>query len=240
MDPIIPIDDWEAEWPAEKFGLDLDDVFKTLHYQHNTITIPLQDFEAFSCDVQEISKHAASRKELERLLCDRRKLWETELLEAFRNTAFQILSSPEMPNWESSLRMFRTRSLSAWIIFMAGLLPDHAATAQVHSLGGGESKQSSQTSEHNTKGNESDDAECREPDHHAPTRPVEPTLILKIDKEVNKSSKRKRGNTAEGETTDAIIKQRPAHKRKRPRPKESRGSSRYFLRSKRDGSGSLE
>ncbi|RSL95051.1 hypothetical protein CDV31_014065 [Fusarium ambrosium] len=132
MEPIRPGVDWELDrswlWPAWKFGLEPDDLFHALHYQHNTVEIPLQDFTAFLYDVRELAGEASSRDELDRLLAERKQQRTKELLQAFRDAAIQVTGRPQLlPDgmWVPSVRMFRTRSLASLVMLFAGFVPDH-------------------------------------------------------------------------------------------------------------------
>ncbi|CAH0033632.1 unnamed protein product [Clonostachys rhizophaga] len=131
MDPINPSVDWELDrswlWPAWKFGLAYEDIFHTLHNQHNTVEIPLQDFRAFYYDVRELAAKASTRDELDRLLCERKQSRSTELLKAFDDAALQLAGDPSsLPGgmWVPSVELFRTRSLASLVMFFAGFLPD--------------------------------------------------------------------------------------------------------------------
>jgi hypothetical protein len=131
MDPINPSVDWELDrswlWPAWKFGLAYEDIFHTLHYQHNTVEIPLQDFKAFYYDVRELAAKASTREELDRLLSERKQSRSIELLKAFDDAALQLAGDPSLlPDgmWVPSVELFHTLSLASLVMLFAGFLPN--------------------------------------------------------------------------------------------------------------------
>lgn len=88
--------DQEWWWPSYKFGLPLEALFSSLDTQYNTVSIPIQDPEAFHHDVYEISSVATTALEFHTLLADRRKLRLAELRESWRAVACRVAACPQL------------------------------------------------------------------------------------------------------------------------------------------------
>ncbi|PHH67349.1 hypothetical protein CDD81_115 [Ophiocordyceps australis] len=116
--------DWA--WPAWKFGMKRDDLFTTLSQRYNTITIPVQDPEAFHHDVYEISHDAENTEQFHRLMADRHQQRLRELNSSLEALAFQIIANPLLmasEQWQLALQLFRTKSYDSIIRYFASYLP---------------------------------------------------------------------------------------------------------------------
>ncbi|KAH7191283.1 hypothetical protein DER44DRAFT_107033 [Fusarium oxysporum] len=123
------MDDPLGTWPAWKFGMKQEDVFTKLHDQYNTYTIPIQDVEAFYCDIAEISYEAQSTAEFHHLANHRRQQRLSELNKSLESASLEIIGNPKlikMPQWEHAVRLFQTNSLDSLVRYFASYLPtDH-------------------------------------------------------------------------------------------------------------------
>jgi len=123
------MDDPLWTWPAWKFGMKQEDLFTKLHDQYNTYTIPIQDTEAFYCDIAEISYEAQTSAEFHHLASHHRQQRLSELNKSLESASFEIIGNPkliEMPQWEHAVRLFQTNSLDSLVRYFASYLPtDH-------------------------------------------------------------------------------------------------------------------
>jgi hypothetical protein len=123
------MDDLLWTWPAWKFGMKQEDLFTKLHDQYNTYTIPIQDAEAFYCDIAEISYEAQSTAEFHHLANHRRQQRLSELNKSLESASLEIIGNPKlikMPQWEHAVRLFQTNSLDSLVRYFASYLPtDH-------------------------------------------------------------------------------------------------------------------
>jgi hypothetical protein len=123
------MDDPLWTWPAWKFGMKQEDLFTKLHDQYNTYTIPIQDAEAFYCDIAEISYEAQSTAEFHHLASHRRQQRLSELNKSLESASLEIIGNPKlikMPQWEHAVRLFQTNSLDSLVRYFASYLPtDH-------------------------------------------------------------------------------------------------------------------
>ncbi|KAK7226731.1 hypothetical protein V2G26_014734 [Clonostachys chloroleuca] len=134
MDPVNRGVDWDQDrnwiWPAWKFDYDLEEIFTTLHYQHNTIEIPLQDFTGFFYDVHAAANEASTREEFHRLLDQRKKQRTKELLNAFDDTTIHLTGKPSLLGrelWGPAVTFFRHCSMSALVMFWSRFLTEDLA-----------------------------------------------------------------------------------------------------------------
>ncbi|KAH8158488.1 hypothetical protein CIB48_g9761 [Xylaria polymorpha] len=125
MEPQPPQPDWAVEpewhWDAWKFGMDMDELFTTLHSRFNTWSAPLQSFEAFHHDVWEISNVASTREDLFRALEMRKEKRSQEMARVWDFMALYMTAGrsilPE-DHWAHGIRFFRTRSLDNMLAFL--------------------------------------------------------------------------------------------------------------------------
>lgn len=100
MDYNRPCPNFELEqewwWPSHKFALPLDDLFGSLYTQYNTVTIPIQDPEAFHHDVYETCTVATTALEFHTLLAERRKVRLEELRTTWHAVASRIAARPKL------------------------------------------------------------------------------------------------------------------------------------------------
>lgn len=113
-------------WPHWKFGLKRDDLFTTLQDQYNTVTLAIQDPEAFHHDVYEISNEASSTDEFHRLLRNRKDQRIRELNESLESAAFEIIANPSLigtEQWQYAVQLFRTKSFDSLVRYFSSYLP---------------------------------------------------------------------------------------------------------------------
>lgn len=114
-------------WPSWKFGMKRDDLFTTLHNRYNTVTLPLQDPQAFHHDVYEVSRDAETPEQLHRLLAERQQQRLGELNESLETLAVEIIANPKLmgsDGWQYAVQLFRTKSFDSIIRYFASYLPD--------------------------------------------------------------------------------------------------------------------
>ena len=160
------MDDPGLFWPAWKFGLKRDDLFTSLHDQYNTVTLSLQDPEAFHADVYEISHEADSTEEFHRLMADRRGQRIRELHESLESLAVEIIANPRLmdsEHWNYALQLFRTKSFDSLVRYFASYLPEEYMTRDEHRAHSVRSSFSDATSVHtaSTKASSVDDAHAQ-------------------------------------------------------------------------------
>lgn len=120
---------WAEPWPFWKFGLKQNDLNTTLHDKYNTISMPVQDPQAFHHDVYELSTKASNLGELEQLLEERKMLRLNELNTMLEDASFEIIGNPRLiasDQWALAIQLFRTRSFDSLVRYFASYLPsDH-------------------------------------------------------------------------------------------------------------------
>ena len=130
--PNIDFFDESWQWPACKFGLDMAALTGSLFDEYNTYEAPLQDFDAFFCDIQEISRQASNADEFHTLLQARKEQRQSELQESFRRVAMQLTGDPGLlpkGSWGDAVCFFRNGTLGAVVTFFARFLADQGTTA---------------------------------------------------------------------------------------------------------------
>lgn len=113
-------------WEAEKFEMDLDDIFTTLPRRFNMMVIPILDRDAFRLETSHIASVTNDRKEffdqLEVRLEDRRK----ELISMMQLTFEKLAHNPDQiedaTRWYHAMCIYNSKSLDAFVRFFAGLL----------------------------------------------------------------------------------------------------------------------
>ncbi|KAI2465771.1 hypothetical protein F4781DRAFT_408200 [Annulohypoxylon bovei var. microspora] len=109
-------------WPAAKFRMRQDDLFRELHSRHNTFPFAVQEPEAFHRDVCEAASEARTPEELHRLLDDRKELRLRELDARFDAAASRLTKDPVSvgrQHWDHVLQLFRDRSYDALVRYFA-------------------------------------------------------------------------------------------------------------------------
>ncbi|KAL7928881.1 hypothetical protein V8C35DRAFT_332441 [Trichoderma chlorosporum] len=130
--PSIDFFDESWQWPAYKFGLDMAALTGSLFDQFNTYDAPLQDFDAFFCDIRDISRQASTTDEFYALLKARKEQRQAELQESFRRVAMQLTGDPGLlpkGSWGDAVCFFRNGTLGAVVTFFARFLGDQGTRA---------------------------------------------------------------------------------------------------------------
>ncbi|KAI1370967.1 hypothetical protein F4677DRAFT_450919 [Hypoxylon crocopeplum] len=112
-------------WPAAKFHMRQDELFRELHSQHNTFPFAIQEPEAFHRDVCEVANEAQTPDELHRLLDGRKELRLRELDERFDAAASHLTMDPGsvgQQHWDHVLRLFRDRSYDALVRYFTAYI----------------------------------------------------------------------------------------------------------------------
>ncbi|KUI71130.1 hypothetical protein VM1G_06625 [Cytospora mali] len=119
----------EHYWQADKFGMDIQDVFTVLARQYNTTTLPLLDSDAFCRDVAYISMIAQDLDEFHHLLRERRDARFNELknmfidaLEAIYHNSLDI-NEEYSHQWCDVMRIRRYNSFDTYVRFFANYFP---------------------------------------------------------------------------------------------------------------------
>ncbi|KAI0409949.1 hypothetical protein F4802DRAFT_8147 [Xylaria palmicola] len=115
-------------WQAWKFGMKREDIYTKLQDQYNTITMSIQDPDAFYHDVWEISKTAANSDEFHRMLEQRKRLRLDQLNESLESASFEIIANPKLigtDQWQHAVQLFRTRSFDSLVRYFSSYLPDN-------------------------------------------------------------------------------------------------------------------
>lgn len=109
-------------WPAAKFNMRQDDLFRDLHDKHNTFPFTIQAPDAFHRDVVEISNMAETADDLHRLLEERKELRLRELDQRFDTAGSFITKDPAGvgdQHWEHVLQLFKDRSYDALVCYFS-------------------------------------------------------------------------------------------------------------------------
>ncbi|KAH6609875.1 hypothetical protein Trco_003221 [Trichoderma cornu-damae] len=100
MEYVLPKPDYigygEWHWPFNKFYLDPEDLFTTLHDRYNTQKLPLQDPVAFHQDVCECANSSATLDEFYSLLEERKAERIKEMTRGWNNISRLITASPRL------------------------------------------------------------------------------------------------------------------------------------------------
>ncbi|KAH8120912.1 hypothetical protein FP744_10000963 [Trichoderma asperellum] len=100
MDPALPKPDYRHDlewyWPFEKFPLDPNDLFTTLHDRFNTRPFPLQDPVAFHRDVYECADSSDTIDELYSRLEERKAQRIEEMSEGWDEVSTLLVSFPTL------------------------------------------------------------------------------------------------------------------------------------------------
>ncbi|KAH9989240.1 hypothetical protein F4779DRAFT_266032 [Xylariaceae sp. FL0662B] len=112
-------------WPASKFNMRQDELFRELHAQHNTFPFAIQEPEAFHRDVCEVAEEARTADELHRLLDERKDLRLRELDDRFDAAASHLTRDPDsvgQQHWDHVLQLFRDRSYDALVRYFTAYM----------------------------------------------------------------------------------------------------------------------
>ncbi|ORY66622.1 uncharacterized protein BCR38DRAFT_430868 [Pseudomassariella vexata] len=116
-------------WPAAKFGMRQDELFRELHSQHNTFPFAIQEPESFHRDVCEVSNVAETAEDLHRLLDERKEMRLRELDQRFDGAATYLTHDPSQAghqHWDHVLQLFKDRSYDALVRYFAAFVPEEA------------------------------------------------------------------------------------------------------------------
>lgn len=126
----------ERQWPAWHFDMEVMDLFTTLMDQFNTIAMPMLDIESFNHDVREIATVAQDKKELYRLLAERRDFRRQELLRMWRRSFTDIASDPSLVDkydrveqWANAMQVCHWKSFDSYVRYFTGFLEDEGPPA---------------------------------------------------------------------------------------------------------------
>ncbi|KAI0390848.1 hypothetical protein F5Y17DRAFT_39046 [Xylariaceae sp. FL0594] len=114
-------------WQAWKFGMKREDLYTKLQDQYNTVTLSIQDPDAFHHDVCEISKTAADLTEFHRLLEERKQLRLEQLNESLQSASVEIIANPDLigtDQWQHAIQLFRTKSFDSLVRYFSSYLPE--------------------------------------------------------------------------------------------------------------------
>ncbi|KAI1827853.1 hypothetical protein F4861DRAFT_292039 [Xylaria intraflava] len=114
-------------WQAWKFGMKRGDLYTKLHDQYNTVTLAIQDPEAFYHDVCEISKTAANVEEFHDKLEHRKQDRLEQLNTSLQSASVEIIANPELigtDQWQYAVQLFRTRSFDSLVRYFSSYLPE--------------------------------------------------------------------------------------------------------------------
>ncbi|KAH8742401.1 hypothetical protein F5883DRAFT_596611 [Diaporthe sp. PMI_573] len=136
----------EHYWDAEKFGMDLDDVFTTLPKQFNLMAIPILDRESFRLETQHVSSIAHDRAEFYKLLESRLEARRKEQVTMMTRTLSYLASDPEqmeLPDraarhWGHAMHIARSKSFDCIVRFLAGFLRDEGPSDNITTLAAGQ------------------------------------------------------------------------------------------------------
>ncbi|KAI0855508.1 hypothetical protein F4860DRAFT_496056 [Xylaria cubensis] len=119
--------DGGCSWQAWKFGMKRQDLYTKLQDQYNTVTLSIQDPDAFHHDVCEISKTAVDLDEFHRMLEQRKQLRLDQLNESLQSASVEIIANPKLigtDQWQHAIQLFRTRSFDSLVRYFSSYLPD--------------------------------------------------------------------------------------------------------------------
>ncbi|KAG6354887.1 hypothetical protein INS49_003968 [Diaporthe citri] len=118
----------DHRWEAEKFEMDLDDVFTTLPRRFNMMVIPILDRDAFRLETSHIASITDDRTEFFDMLKDRLEARRKELIDMMMRTFEDLACNPNQieatRHWGHAMHIYRSKSLDAFARFFAGFLRD--------------------------------------------------------------------------------------------------------------------
>lgn len=104
-----------------------EDLYTKLQDQYNTVTLSIQDPDAFHHDVCEISKTAVDSDEFHRMLEERKQFRLDQLNETLQSASVEIIANPSLigtDQWQHAIQLFRTRSFDSLVMYFASYLPE--------------------------------------------------------------------------------------------------------------------
>ncbi|KAI1361202.1 hypothetical protein F5Y08DRAFT_315532 [Xylaria arbuscula] len=119
--------DGGCSWQAWKFGMKREDLYTKLQDQYNTVTLSIQDPDAFRHDVCEISKTAVDVDEFHHMLEERKEFRLNQLNESLQSASVEIIANPNLigtDQWQHAIQLFRTRSFDSLVRYFASYLPE--------------------------------------------------------------------------------------------------------------------
>ncbi|GAP85270.1 hypothetical protein SAMD00023353_1002540 [Rosellinia necatrix] len=119
--------DGGCSWQAWKFGMKREDLYTKLQDQYNTVTLSIQDPDAFHNDVRELSKTAVDSDEFHRMLEERKQSRLRELNESLQSASVEIIANPKLigtDQWQHAIQLFRTRSFDSLVRYFSSYLPE--------------------------------------------------------------------------------------------------------------------
>ncbi|KAI0906824.1 hypothetical protein F4824DRAFT_224466 [Ustulina deusta] len=119
--------DGGCSWQAWKFGMKREDLYTKLQDQYNTVTLSIQDPDAFHHDVCEISKTAVDLDEFHRMLEERKEFRLNQLNESLQSASVEIIANPNLigtDQWQHAIQLFRTRSFDSLVRYFSSYLPE--------------------------------------------------------------------------------------------------------------------
>ncbi|KAI1128765.1 hypothetical protein F5Y10DRAFT_167725 [Nemania abortiva] len=119
--------DGGCSWQAWKFGMKRQDLYTKLQDQYNTVTLSIQDPDAFYHDVCEISKTASDLDEFRSMLEQRKQLRLDQLNESLQSASVEIIANPKLigtDQWQHAIQLFRTRSFDSLVRYFSSYLPE--------------------------------------------------------------------------------------------------------------------
>ncbi|GAW11580.1 hypothetical protein ANO14919_009270 [Xylariales sp. No.14919] len=119
--------DGGCSWQAWKFGMKREDLYTKLQDQYNTVTLSIQDPDAFHHDVCEISKTAVDSDEFYRMLEQRKQFRLSQLNESLQSASVEIIANPNLigtDQWQHAIQLFRTRSFDSLVRYFSSYLPE--------------------------------------------------------------------------------------------------------------------
>ncbi|KAI1269321.1 hypothetical protein F5Y18DRAFT_181197 [Xylariaceae sp. FL1019] len=126
----------QYHWPAWEVGMDMTDLWGSLHDQYNTLRIPIQCQEVFHLDVKELATRAKDHDEFHRLMAERSAARFQEVDDAHSRLGNILAMSPgEFPHnlWSKYIVFMRSWSAADLAIFFAGIeSPGHKQEREEH------------------------------------------------------------------------------------------------------------
>ncbi|KAI1322425.1 hypothetical protein F5Y16DRAFT_386513 [Xylariaceae sp. FL0255] len=111
-------------WPAWTVGMEMEDLWRSLHDDYNTLRIPMQCHRTFFFDVKELSTRAQNHDEFHRLMADRARNRFEEVQEALDRLCMSLITPPydRFPHglWPQFLDFARSMSAADLAVFLAG------------------------------------------------------------------------------------------------------------------------
>ncbi|KAI1119260.1 hypothetical protein F5Y14DRAFT_397173 [Nemania sp. NC0429] len=116
----------DYHWPSWKFDMEMEELYRGLHDEYNTLRFPILSPRAFHLDVKELATKAKTREEFHRLLDERSWARFKEVRQALDDLGIDFYMSPDgfvtPPDlWFEFLKLMRARSFSDLIIFLSKL-----------------------------------------------------------------------------------------------------------------------